>query len=43
MDAHDPDAGKDKQAIAQSLKQCIFSGTAEADLPAWFDKREPLE
>lgn len=43
MDVADPDAGEDKVAIAQSLKQCIFSGTAEEDLPAWFSKREPAQ
>jgi hypothetical protein len=26
---------------ARAIKQCIFSGTPEADLPDWFRKREP--
>ncbi|MBO6783610.1 MAG: hypothetical protein JJ899_10125 [Alphaproteobacteria bacterium] len=26
---------------ARKIKQCIFSGTAEEDLPDWFRKREP--
>lgn len=28
---------------ARAIKQCIFSGTAEEDLPDWFRKREPAE
>jgi len=28
---------------ARAIKQCIFSGTQEADLPDWFRKREPAE
>ena len=43
MAAADPDAGEDKQSIAQAQKQCIFSGMLEEDLPDWFQKREPLE
>ncbi len=39
----DPDAGADEQAMALSLKQCIFSGTTEEDLPAWFKIREPVQ
>jgi hypothetical protein len=43
MAAADPDAGEDKQSIAQARKQCIFSGTLEEDLPDWFKKREPVK
>jgi hypothetical protein len=32
----------DAVAIARARKQCIFSGTREEDLPAWFIKREPV-
>jgi len=28
---------------ARAIKQCIFSGTVEEDLPDWFRKREPVE
>ena len=39
------DAAKDAGTVtaeeARAIRQCIFSGTAEEDLPDWFSKREP--
>ncbi|MBT5571813.1 MAG: hypothetical protein HOJ90_11390, partial [Alphaproteobacteria bacterium] len=39
------DAAKDVGEVtadeARKIKQCIFSGTAEEDLPDWFQKRAP--
>jgi hypothetical protein len=32
----------DATALAKAQKQCIFSGTAEENLPDWFVKREPV-
>jgi len=34
--------GTVSDAEARVIKQCIFSGTAEEDLPDWFQKREPV-
>jgi hypothetical protein len=40
------DAAKDVGTVtaeeAKAIRQCIFSGTAEEDLPDWFSKREPV-
>lgn len=33
---------EEMQKLALEQKQCIFSGLAEDELPAWFRKREPL-
>ena len=41
MAAATPKTREEMQAMAQAQKQCIFSGTAEEDLPDWFRKREP--
>jgi hypothetical protein len=34
--------GTVSQEQARAIKQCIFSGTSEEDLPDWFQRREPV-
>jgi len=43
MAAASPKTTEEMKALALAQKQCIFSGTAEEDLPAGFKKREPAE
>ncbi|HCP01523.1 MAG TPA: hypothetical protein DIT35_08520 [Rhodospirillaceae bacterium] len=41
------DAAKDVGTVtaeeAKEIRQCIFAGTAEDELPNWFHKRDPAE
>lgn len=37
-----PPTPEEEKAIARAHKQCLFSGTEEDDLPAWFSRREPV-
>lgn len=43
MQVSQPKSREEMQAQARAQKQCIFSGYAEEELPAWFHKREPID